>query len=562
MCLAFRGAAAFDCANRKQRVRDMTDEMLRSADVLARRLYDAGIRHAFGMPGGEVLTLVDALGQAGIDFVLVRHENAGGFMAEGVHHATGAPGLLVATVGPGALNAVNVVENAREDRVPLIVVTGCIDAATAQRYTHQLADQRAVFASVAKASFTMVSDAAEVIADKAIAVATSGQPGPVHIDLPISVADAPATPRPDLRRRPSMPVAPAPGVGLDALRGTLATAERPLIIAGVDALNEGAGAAIRAAAEALGAPLITTYKAKGLLPEDHALALGGAGLSPRADTILLPLVREADVIVLAGYDPVEMRSGWQDAFDPDRQTVIDIAAAPNTHYMHQASVNIQASVGATLEALTAGIAARPRWRGGRIAGAKDALAKAFAPDPGWGPGAVIETCRRLLPDDTRASVDSGAHRILLSQMWRCPFPRALIQSTGLCTMGCAVPLAIGAQIAEPDRPVVSFSGDAGFLMVAGELATAAELGLRTIFVVIDDSSLALIEMKQRAMQFPKAGVDTGRTDFAALGRAMGGDGHAVRSVAALEVALTAALSADTFTVIAAVIDRRAYDDRI
>jgi len=147
-------------------------------------------------------------------------------------------------------------------------------------------------------------------------------------------------------------------------------------------------------------------------------------------------------------------------------------------------------------------------------------------------------------------------------MWRCPFPRALIQSTGLCTMGCAVPLAIGAQIAEPDRPVVSFSGDAGFLMVAGELATAAELGLRTIFVVIDDSSLALIEMKQRAMQFPKAGVDTGRTDFAALGRAMGGDGHAVRSVAALEVALTAALSADTFTVIAAVIDRRAYDDRI
>jgi acetolactate synthase-1/2/3 large subunit len=514
------------------------------------------------MPGGEVLTFVDALGRAGIDFVLVRHENAGGFMAEGVHHATGAPGLLVATVGPGALNAVNVVENAREDRVPLIVVTGCIDPGTAQRYTHQLADQRAVFAAVAKASFTMVPDAAEVIADKAIAAAMTGQPGPVHIDLPISVADAPASPRPGLRRRPAMPVAPAPGPWLDDLRRVLATAERPLIVAGVDALNDAAARQLREAAETLGAPVITTYKAKGLLPEDHPLALGGAGLSPLADGILLPVVRAADAILLAGYDPVEMRTGWQDAFDPDRQTVIDISAAPNTHYMHQGSVNIVAAIGPTLAALTDGIAPRPVWTGPDIAQAKAALAAAFAPESGWGPGVVVATCRAVLPPGTRASVDSGAHRILLSQMWRCDYPRALVQSTGLCTMGCAVPLAIGAQIAEPDRPVVSFSGDAGFLMVAGELATAADLGLRTIFVVFVDRSLALIEMKQRSRQLPTSGVDLGRTDFAALGRAMGGAGHTVTSTTELEAALRAALAAPTFTVIAAEIDRRAYDGRI
>jgi acetolactate synthase-1/2/3 large subunit len=147
-------------------------------------------------------------------------------------------------------------------------------------------------------------------------------------------------------------------------------------------------------------------------------------------------------------------------------------------------------------------------------------------------------------------------------MWRCDYPRALVQSSGLCTMGCAVPLAMGAQIAEPDRPVVSFSGDAGFLMVAGELATAADLGLRTIFVVFVDRSLALIDMKQRARQLPNAGVDMGRTDFAALGRAMGGAGHTARSVAELETALAAALTAQTFTVIAAEIDRAAYDGRI
>jgi acetolactate synthase-1/2/3 large subunit len=539
----------------------MTDT-IRCADLLARRLFDAGVRHAFGMPGGEVLTLVDALERAGIHFVLVRHENDGGFMAEGVHHATGAPGLLVTTVGPGALNAVNVVENAREDRVPLIVVTGCLDAGVAQRYTHQVADQRGVFAAVAKASFTMDAGAAEVIADRAVALAVTGQPGPVHIDLPINVAESPATPAPTLRRRQAMPVVPAPGAWLDDLRAGIAEAERPLIVAGVDALNGDAGPAIRAAAEALGAPVVTTYKAKGLLPETHPLSLGGAGLSPRADAILLPLVAAADMVLLAGYDPVEMRTGWQDAVDPDRQTVIDISAVPNTHYMHQGSVNIVADIAPTLAALTDGVAARDCWTGGEIEAVQAALAEAFAPEPGWGPGAVIATCRRVLPDDTRASADSGAHRILLSQMWRCDYPRALVQSSGLCTMGCAVPLAMGAQIAEPDRPVVSFSGDAGFLMVAGELATAADLGLRTIFVVFVDRSLALIDMKQRARQLPNAGVDMGRTDFAALGRAMGGAGHTARSVAELETALAAALTAQTFTVIAAEIDRAAYDGRI
>jgi len=537
-------------------------ETLTSADILARRLFDAGIRHAFGMPGGEVLSIIDALRRAGIGFVLVRHENAGGFMAEGMHHATGAPGLLVTTVGPGALNAVNVVENAREDRVPMIVITGCLDAATAQRYTHQVADQRGVFAAVAKASFTLVAEAAEVIADRAVAAATTGQPGPVHIDLPIHVADAPARAEPALRHRPAMPVAPARGPRLDALQAAVAGAQRPLIVAGVDALNGGAADAIRAAVETLGAPLITTYKAKGLLPEDHPLALGGAGLSPKADAILLPLVARADVVILAGYDPVEMRSGWQDAVDPDRQIVIDISAVPNTHYMHQGSENIVAAIGPTLASLTAGVAPYPRWTGGEIPEVQAALADAFAPEAVWGPGVVIDTCRRVLPPDTRASVDSGAHRILLSQMWRCGFPRALIQSSGFCTMGGAVPLAIGAQIAEPERTVVSFSGDAGLLMVAGELATAADLGLRTIFVVFVDRSLALIEMKQRSRQLPNAGVDLGRTDFALLGRALGGAGHSVASAAELEAALHTAMAADTFTIIAAEIDRRAYDGRI
>ena len=129
-------------------------------------------------------------------------------------------------------------------------------------------------------------------------------------------------------------------------------------------------------------------------------------------------------------------------------------------------------------------------------------------------------------------------------------------------MGCAVPLAMGQSIAEPNRTVVSFSGDAGFLMVAGELATAADLGLKTIFIVFVDASLALIELKQRGRQMKNRGVDFGRSDFAAIARAFGGAGHCVRSTNELTEALNTAQMADTFTVIAVEIEKGAYDGRI
>lgn len=513
------------------------------------------------MPGGEVLTLVDALETAGITFILAKHENAAAFMAEGVYHQTGAPGILVATVGPGALNGVNAVANAHQDRVPLIVLAGAVDADEAQSYTHQVLDQQAVFRPITKASFSLVPGAAHIIADKAVAIATEGRPGPVHIDVPISVADSlvPANAPPD--RQPAAPTAPA-GADLEQARAWLTAARRPIIVAGVDAMNQGCGATLLQFAERFGAPVITTYKAKGIIPEDHPLALGGAGLSPLADKHLVPLLNAADLILCVGYDPIEMRTGWRDIWTPQTQNIIDITAAPNHHYMHQASLNIIADCAATLEALSAGTTPAATWPDQAPAATKAALAAAFPRDDDWGPAAVIDTCRTTLPRKTIATADSGAHRILLSQMWHCHAPRGLIQSSALCTMGCAVPLAMGATLATTDTPVVSFSGDAGFLMVAGELSTAAELGLRTIFVVFVDASLALIELKQRARQFGNNGVDFAEHDFAAIGRAFGGAGVTVHNRAELRDALETALSAETFTVIAAKIERGSYDGRI
>ncbi|MGI9370176.1 MAG: thiamine pyrophosphate-binding protein, partial [Ruegeria sp.] len=146
----------------------MPETSTRAADLLARRLFEAGCRHAFGMPGGEVLTLVDALEKAGIAFHLAKHENAAGFMAEGVHHRDGAPAILVATLGPGAMNGINVVANALQDRVPMIVLTGCVDEDEALTYTHQVMDHSQVYRSITKGTFRTTAQGADIVADRAV----------------------------------------------------------------------------------------------------------------------------------------------------------------------------------------------------------------------------------------------------------------------------------------------------------------------------------------------------------------------------------------------------------
>ncbi len=526
------------------------------ADQIARRLAEAGCRWAFGVPGGEVLTIIAALERAGVRFVAARHESAAGFMAEGTWHATGAPGVLIATIGPGVANAINPVANAQQDRTPLILITGCVDPADAESYTHQVFDHRAVLAPLVKASFLVASGAGAAIAEKAVAAATSHPPGPVHIDLPVSVASSAEPTTPVGRRPPPAPARPS-GPALDAARAALAAAKRPLIIAGLEVLTHGAAQAVSDLVVRSGTPILTTYKAKGVVDEADPRCLGAAGLSPKADALLLPVVHAADVILAIGYDPIEMRAGWRHPFG-EQQTVIEFAGWRADHGMHRADHLFVGDLNEAVAAISDALPNTAFWP----AEARDALQAAFAPSPDWGPAAVIATARRILPQSTLATVDSGAHRILLSQIWRCPTPDGLLQSSGLCTMACALPLAIGAALAgsDPRRPVVAFVGDGGLEMGLGELATLRDLGLPVIVVVFVDGSYALIEMKQRAMQLPNAGVDLGVTDFAAIATAFGGHGVTAASTAALEAALGDALDRrDKFTLIACPIDRRSYD---
>ena len=531
-----------------------------AAQIIAERLAEAGCKHAFGIPGGEVLALMQALDQAGLDVALVKHENSGGFMAEGTWHATRAPGVLFATIGPGIANAANAIANAWQDRVPMIVLTGCVPALEGHTYTHQVFDHVAFLKPVTKAAFRVEPGTAGVIIDKALKIATSGRPGPVLLDVPIDVQREARADWPTPRHGSTAPMAPS-GEALETARTWLAESERPLVVAGVDVLTQGVSAAVEAFCTSLNVPLITTYKAKGVLTETHELALGGAGLSPVADKILLPLMQASDCLILAGYDPIEMRTGWQDPFGENAR-VIDIAAEENTHYMHQSPLNMIGDVGASLSAIAADNTPKASWPTGEIPAARQALAEAFHVDEPWGPAAVVDAARRACPPGTVATADSGAHRIVLSQIWACDEPHGLLQSSALCTMGCAVPLAIGRKLAEPDRPVVAFVGDAGLEMFLGELATARDHKLGLPIVVFVDEQLGLIELKQRMSQMPNLGVEFPGTDFTAVAEAMGGAGTTCHTRDALESAITDAFKRDTFTVISAVIGRNAYDGRI
>ncbi|HJM51061.1 MAG TPA: thiamine pyrophosphate-binding protein [Alphaproteobacteria bacterium] len=534
--------------------------MATTAQLIARRLAEAGCRYAFGIPGGEVLTLMAALEEAGISFVLAKHENSAGFMAEGAHHATGAPGLLLATLGPGAANATNVIANAYQDRVPLIFLTGCVDAAQAASYTHQVIDHAALMAPITKASLRVEQGAVGVTIDKALAIALDGQPGPVHVDVPIGLAIAEQPESVGIRRPAPAPAGPAPSPELEAARELFRQAERPLMIAGLDVLNQGGEEALATLVRKFRLPLLTTYKAKGVLDEDDSLCLGGVGLSPRADELVLPFVHESDLVILAGYDPIEMRSGWCQPWAAG-QPVIEFSAVANSHYVHLASHSFVGDVAAGLEALAAGHESAAIWPGGQPAALARSLAEAFPGEEDWGPAAVIDTLRRALPPDGVATADTGAHRILLSQMWRCPGPRQLLQSTAFGTMGCALPLALGYKLAQPERPVVAFVGDAGLEMVLGELATARDLGLAVVVVVFVDEQLALIELKQRRLGHDELGVAFGGSDFAAVAQALGGTGATAGSRDELAAEVERALGRDSFTVIACPIERRSYDGR-
>lgn len=526
--------------------------MKRVADLIAETLYSHGIRHAFGMPGGEVVTLIDALEKAGIRFLLCRHETAAAFMAAGEAAISGAPGLVVTTLGPGLANAVNGIADASQEHAPLIIISGVVEHGLRSRYTHQILDQAALLQPLVKASLEIEQLGAAESAARALRMALAAPMGPVHLQLAPDTAaqTAPVTER-ALQPARRLAVEPSPqSEAVANVAALIAQAQRPIIIGGLEAVRSGCGDALLALMEQAQIPLITSYKAKGIVDEHHPLVLGGAGLSPLADKELLPLTRAADLVLLLGYDPIEMRAGWLNPFAA-AANIVEISAHPADHAMHNASIEIIADPKGFLRALPPALSTRTAqvWRNGEPAATRDTLRGLFGPSAEWGPAAIFDALQSGLPAEAIVTVDSGAHRILLSQQLLMRRPNALLQSAGFCTMGAAIPLAAGAKLANPDVPVVAVLGDGGLEMGLGELATLRDQQIPITVVVLQDESLALIELKQAQAGLRRAGVGLGKSRFADIADALGGHGIQVNSRDRLEAALRNSLTDSTFTLI-------------
>jgi len=531
-----------------------------TADVIARSLKSAGVRYAFGIPGGEVLDVLEAFRKAGIRFILTKQELGAGFMAEASFQLTGKPGVLVATLGPGFTNAVTPVAQALLDRSALVIITGEIATGLKPIFTHQILDQCEVMRPIVKWSTMVAATGAMEQIDKGIAIAQTALPGPVHFNLPTDVAsaDQPGTGK---RFAPvRLQVAPNPS-HLGKVRSWLERARTPLALVGVGAQLDGAANELRRFLERWRVAAITTYKAKGIVPEDHRLALGGTGLSPVVDRIHMERVRAADLILTIGFDPVELRADWIAPWGPTKRSVnIDLVA--NTHHVYQSSIECVGSIAAALRQLSASAPKRApsRWADSELNAHREAVRKAITPRPSrrLGPFEVVSKLREVFPRNTIATVDTGSHRILINHVWEAYEPLTMLQSNGLGSMGYGLPAAIAAKLLHPRRQVLAMMGEAGLDMVIGELSLLAHHKLSVTVVVFRDDTLSLIKLKQERMKLPESGVVTGSPDYAALARAYGGNGHVVRNAVELVKAARSALKSPRFTLIEARIDPAEY----
>ncbi|WJH38810.1 thiamine pyrophosphate-binding protein (plasmid) [Aliirhizobium terrae] len=537
----------------------MEGQALRVADVVARSLQRHGVSHAFGMPGGEVVVLVHALEEAGIGFHLARHETAAAIMAAGASVMTDTPQVLVTTVGPGLANAVNGIADAAQERVPLIVLSGIVDRQTRARYTHQVIDHAKLLGPLVKGSFEIEPESAAATVARAVALATTEPMGPVHLDISPAVAAsmpevASAISPPRILRPATLAVDPV----VANLSSRIGRSVRPLIIAGFEAARRDAGANVAALAEAIGAPVITTYKAKGVIPEDHRLSLGAAGLSPLADNALLPLINRSDLVLAIGYDPIEMRLGWLDFVkDPDK--LVEISGAMPDHGMHHAGLRAIADVRSLTGGLAQMVERRLTWVDGEPAKLRNLLHQTFTRPDAWGPHAIIEILNEETDDDLgRDRRQRGPSHPVVAEMDRAPASQASAIRR-LLHHGRSPSLAIGAKVADPGLHVTAVMGDGGLEMGIGELATLRDLGLPITIVVFQDQSLALIALKQSAGRLPPAGVKLGLTDFATIAGGFGGYGVNVETTDDLRHELAAARDRPGFSLICCRFDARAYE---
>lgn len=534
-----------------------------TAELIADTLKRNGITRVFGLPGGEIAEIMGACRRAGLAFLLTRHENTACLMAGVVGELTRRPGVALATVGPGATNLVNGVANAFLERAPLLVISAQLPTDLSPILPHQRVDLEDLFRPITKWSHTLTGVNTASIVQRALDLTIEGRPGPVYLSLPSDVA------RQEERSstEPTGQVgtqAPLPLVGHSEPPGDLARAaqmisqaKRPLAMVGIGLDPMKVQPSLLRWIEATGIPVASTPKAKGLIPEDHPLFVAtGTGMA--GDTLFVELLRETDLMIGIGFDPVEaIRTFYTERpfLSMAQYSLADRQFAP--------ALELVGDVGATLQSLQQEVRIQHTWRRQDLAAFRRRLLSFLTPsvdssELGLSPARVFGRLRTLTPRDTILSVDTGAHKLLIGQVWPSYHPLTYLVSHGLSTMGYALPASMAAKLEHPGRPAVAVMGDGGLAMVLADLETAARLRLPIVVVVLSDRSLYLIRMHQERKGFQAGGVDFGPIDFAGIASGFGARGIRATTWAEFDDAVTAGLNEDRPTVIEVPIDPTDY----
>jgi acetolactate synthase-1/2/3 large subunit len=542
---------------------------MNGADAILRSLEAEGVDVMFGLPGGAILPLYDAMARGTtVRHVLARHEQGAGHMAQGYARASGRVGVAVATSGPGATNLVTPIADAWMDSTPLVCITGQVRSSLIGTDAFQECDITGITIPIVKHSWLVqdVRDLPEIM-KAAFHIASTGRCGPVLVDVPrdvqeaeleFSYPDAVSLPgwKPPRRGHPRQ---------ITAAAQAAAAAERPILYVGGGVLNAHATEEVLAFAEQGRFPAVTTLMAKGAFPESHELHAGWPGMhGPKWSNYAL---NKADLIVAVGARFDDRVTGKLSAFAPGATVVhLDIDAAEISKIRH-ADIPVVGPLKAVLAAMTEELpAANGRtdawlqqiadWR------SEFPLRYAQERDP-LKPQRVLELLNELTVgrDDVIFTTGVGQHQMWAMQYLQCDVPRSFITSGGLGTMGYGIPAAVGAKAARPDATVVCVDGDGCFQMTQQELATAVLEDLPVVVVICNNGYLGMVRQWQDMFfdeRFSQIHLTQALPDYAMLARAYGGAGYTVENEDELRAALEESLASGRMCVIDARVDPREH----
>lgn len=525
---------------------------MKAAKLFVRCLENEGTEYIFGIPGEENLDIMDALLDSPIRFVVTRHEQGAAFMADVYGRLTGRAGVCLSTLGPGATNLITGVADANMDHAPLVAIAGQAATHRLHKESHQVLDLEQMFQPVTKYSSRLLTpNTIPEVVRKAFKLAQTEKSGASFIEFPENVAEMEVD---DLPLPVKNPLLPEPAASqVERAVQVISGARAPLILAGNGVIRARAWQQLADFAEKLNIPVANTFMAKGVMPFRHPLTLGSAGL--QAKDYVHCGFEGADVIICIGYDLVEYHPYlWHPGRDRAIVHIDTMPAEVDGYYPVQVGV-----VGDIKHSLVRiGELATPH-QGHRLRPLREALIRemnACSTDTGFPvkPQKIIWDLRTAMAQEDIVICDVGAHKLWMARMFRCELPNTCIISNGFASMGIALPGAIAARLAFPERKVVAVTGDAGFMMNVQEIETAVRMKTPLVVLIWNDGGYGLIKWKQMSQFGRISNVEFDNPDFVLLAQSFGAVGLRISATEQLLPALRQALESDSVTIIDCPVD--------